>query len=158
MKPYNSKEFLALKAEIEAHKRLCGYYLIKFIDITDLRQAGKDQEEIAEEVFQYFDDQKWPPREQRPQDQAWADSVREPEVARKHALEALVGGGPVGHSRVTISQAQARRFLQRFEALFDEPKSYYIGMGFGNSQYVFLHGVAIISRSRAGLLWVVESD
>jgi hypothetical protein len=82
----------------------------------------------------------------------------EADVAREHAVEALVGGPSVGHLRPTIPRSQAERFVQRFEELFDGPKSYYIGMGLGNRQHVFLHGVAIISRSRAGVLWVVESD
>ena len=38
------------------------------------------------------------------------------------------------------------------EALFDEPQTYYIGVGFGDRQYTLRHGVAVISRSRAGVL------
>jgi len=48
--------------------------------------------------------------------------------------------------------------FDRFDLLLEEPKSYYIGMGFGNPEYVFSEGVAIISPTRAGLLWVVEDD
>jgi hypothetical protein len=157
MKSYNLQEFVALKAEIEACKRLCGYYIIKLVDITDMRDASTGQEEIADEAFRYFDDQPWPPIRQRPDDETWAAYVVERDVAAEHAIEALVGGSSVGHLRDTIPWQEAIRFFERFEALFDEPKNYYIGMGFGDRRHVFLQGVAIISRSRAGVLWVVES-
>lgn len=158
MTPNNNQEFLTLKAEVEAHARLCGYYIIKLVDITEMREGQRDQEEIAEKVFEYFDDQTWPPIEQRPRDQSWAEYAAERNAAKDHAIEALVGGPSVGHTVDTISRPVAEQYFERFEALFDDQRHYYIRMAFGDNQYVFLHGVAIISRSRAGVLWVVEDD
>jgi hypothetical protein len=158
MKSINSQEFLDLKAAIEAHPRLCGYYIIKLVDITGLRSAGKDQEEIAEETFQYFGDQKWPPIDQRPGDQTWADYAVERAVAKNHAIEMLMGGPSIGHTRETIPRTKAEAYFDRFEALFDAPRSYYFALGFGDPEYVFQHGIALISHSLAGVLCIVESD
>ena len=44
--------FLTLKRELESYPRLAGYYLIKMIDITDLRGSNRSAEQIAEAAFQ----------------------------------------------------------------------------------------------------------
>ena len=102
MNPITSKSFEALKSEIEAHPRLCGYYLIKMAAIRDLRLSNSNEEDTIDTIFQYFDDQKWPPKEQRPKDQEWADYLVNREIALQHAVEALVGGPQKGHLRPTI--------------------------------------------------------
>jgi hypothetical protein len=158
MTPYIGKEFLDLKTAVESHKRLCGYYIIKLVDIMDLRAAGADDEEIAEQVFQYFDDHLWPALDQRPSDQAWADYEREMPVAKQHTLEALVGASSIGHTKPTMTRRKAERYFEQFEQMFEEPRKYFTGMGFGDPRYVFQYGVAIISHKRAGVLWIVESD
>lgn len=158
MQAVMTPEFLKLKEEIESHPRLCGYYLIKLVSIAELRARSLSDEEIAELVFRDFDDQEWPPDDQRPTDQSWADYIRDRNAAFEHTVEALVGGGPIGHTHVTIERPLAEVYFSRFEALFDEPRSYYTGMGFGDPEQVLVYGVSIISRTRAGLLWIAESD
>ncbi|MBZ0188881.1 MAG: hypothetical protein K8F91_21740 [Candidatus Obscuribacterales bacterium] len=157
MKALETNEFLALKGEIESNKRLHGYYIIKIAEITALRECS-DSETIAEQVFRYFDDQEWPPVEQRPQDQTWSDYAVDRPIAREHTICALVGGNEVGHTKDTIARKKAEEFVDRFESLFDQPRIYYIGMGFGDRKYVFQSGMSIISNDLAGILWVVESD
>lgn len=158
MTPDTGNEFLNLKTAIESHKRLCGYYIIKLVDITDMRAARASDEEIGEQVFQYFDDHPWPPPEQRPSDQTWADYESEMAAARQHTLEALVGGPSIGHTKPTMTQGRAECYFERFEQLFEEPRKYYTGMAFGDARHVFSSGVAIISHKRAGVLWIVEDD
>lgn len=150
--------FENLKSEIESYPRLSGYYLIKLVDITDVRRSNSSEEDLIDKIFQYFDDQKWPPKEERPADQKWADYVVDRETALSHAVQTLEAGPKKGHLRPTIEARLANLFFTRFDAMFDEPKSYYIGMGLGNQEYVFCEGVAIVSTARAGLLWVVEGD
>lgn len=158
MTPITSNSFEMLKAEIEAYPRLCGYYLIKMVKITDLRLASSNEEAMIETIFQYLDDQKWPPKEQRMKDQKWTEYIVDRETALRHTVEGLVAGPQKGHLRPTIEANIAKLFFDRFDAMFDEPKSYYIGMGLGNPAYVFFDGVVIISKAHAGLLWVVEAD
>ncbi len=158
MTPLEPDSFVALRGAIEAHPRLGGYYILKFVGIADLRAQRKTEEEIAEIVFQYFDDQKWPPLEQRPKDQTWTDYLADQTTARIKAIEVLVGGRPIGHLNVTIPEPQAAEYVDRFDAMFPHPKTYYVGMGFGDQKYVFSGGIAIISCDVAGCLWVVEDD
>jgi hypothetical protein len=158
MTPCESEDFLQLRAEIEAHEISPGYYIIKLAEIGAERNMGRTEEEIAEQVFQWFDDQEWPPAENRPTDQTWGDYAVERAPARDHILEALVGGPPFGHTEETMSMTQAASYFDRFDSLFEDPKTYYINLGFGDPEHVFLHGVAVISATRAGYLGVVQSD
>ena len=150
--------FLTLKRELESYPRLAGYYLIKMIDITDLRGSNRSAEQIAEAAFQQLDDHQWPPADVRPTDQTWSDYIVDRETAARETVAALVGGPGIGHTANTIPPPKAHTFFDRFDLLFDMPKLYYIGMGFGNRDYVYPRGVAIISNTHAGLLCVIESD
>lgn len=158
MERVDVRAFIALRENIESHPRLFGYYIIKLIDITELRKAGASEEEIAEEVFQQFDDKDWPPIEQRPQDESWADYLTDGTAARLHVIETLMGGPSIGHLEVTISEQQSTDYFDQFDRLFAEPKQYYMGMGFGDPAQVFSGGIAIIGPFHAGCLWVIEND
>ncbi|MCA9270848.1 MAG: hypothetical protein KDA41_20350, partial [Planctomycetales bacterium] len=91
-------------------------------------------------------------------DQTWDDYERDRVTATDHVVDALVGGGGIGHTRESISPPLARNFWLRFEAFITEPRHYYIGMGLGNQDRVFLHGAVIVGRDVAGLLWIAEDD
>jgi hypothetical protein len=156
--PINIPEFALLRAEIESHRRLCGYYLVKLIDISRLRDSTASEEDVADASFQLLDDHAWPPLEQRPVDQAWSGYRVDLAEARTHAIEALVGGPSIGQLEETISPELASRYFERFDALFEEPKQYYMRLGLGDPAHVFSNGIAILSRARAGTLVVVESD
>ena len=139
-----------LKTEIESHARLAGYYIIKFVDISELRHSSPTDEELLDTLFQNFDDQRWPAPEDRPRDQSWSDYVTDRATAMQHAIETLEGGSRIGHLRATIDRSLAQYYFERFEALFDAPMTY--------SQYAFNNGIAIVAEARAGILWVVEND
>lgn len=94
-----------------------------------------------------------------PQDQTWEQDYQLDEYqAERHALEVLKGGPPIGHCTAVMSHPQAERFWRRFLDFFEGPLSFYSGLGPGERNHVFQHGVAVVSKQRAGLLWVVESD
>jgi hypothetical protein len=159
MEPLEPDDFVALRRDIESHPRLCGYYLVKHVSIADLRARDCTDEDIAEEVFRYFDDHPWPSIDDRPEtDQKWEDYLADESTARRQLIEYLVGGGSIGHLEVTIPEPRAAEYVERFDALFPEPKIYYLGMGFGDRKYVFSGGVVIVSSNTAGCLWVVEND
>jgi hypothetical protein len=159
MTPLELHPFVVLRRDIESHPRLSGYYIVKLVSISDLRAQHRTDEEIAEEVFRQFDDQTWPPVEQRPIDQVWADYATDRTTARNRTIEHLMGGPPFGHLNVTISESRAAEYFERFDAMFSEPKAYYVDLGFGDlKNHVFSGGVAIISSDMAGCLWVVEND
>lgn len=149
--------FRALAAELAAHPRQCGYYLVDLVSIRALRRDGLGSEELLERVFSHFDDAEWPPMEQRP-DGRWADYAADPAAARAITIDALVGGAGVGHSVDTIPPERAAALWERFQALVPEPRTVYVGMGFGQRRYVFQQGAAIVGAEHAGVLWVVESD
>jgi len=94
--------FLTLKRELESYPRLAGYYLIKMIDITDLRSSNLSAEQIAEAAFQQLDDRQWPPADVRPTDQTWSDYIVDRETAARETVAALVGGPGIGHTANTI--------------------------------------------------------
>jgi hypothetical protein len=158
MTPCDIHQFIELRRELESQPRLCGYYIIKLADVRDLRSQGKTLEEIAEEVFQAFDDKKWPPKERRPDSQTWQDNVVNRHQAKSLVVEALVGGPAKGHVKPTVLPEKAVEYFDRFDQLFDEPKQYFVGLGLGNPEYTFSEGAGIISRNLAGVLVVVEGD
>ncbi|MDX1433134.1 MAG: hypothetical protein R3286_11870 [Gammaproteobacteria bacterium] len=151
-------DFLDLRERVLAHPRMHGYYLVDLVSIEALRAAGRSEEEILDEVLEHFDDSPWPPPEERPADLTWVEHEVDAAHAREAAMEALVGGSQVGHTRDTIPPRAARQMWQDFERLFGDERRYYVGMGLGDSRYVYLHGAVIVDRERAGILWVVESD
>lgn len=154
----NSPEFAKLKAEIEQCPRLSGYYLIDLVDIPGFPEDEVEREALLDELIPYFDDQEWPPPSDRPADQTWRDYETSREVATAHIVEALVGGPEIGHTRVTIAPEKARQYWERFEALFSNPRHYYVGLGLGDSKYAYLHGVVVIDNSKAGALCIVDGD
>ena len=155
----NDPEFLILKQAIEAHPRLCGYYIIDIISITDLRNAGVSQADILDKVIAYFDDPaKEPHLNYVPDDSTWLDYEVGMDAARGAVIEALVGGPGVGHTHDTIPPQDAERYFNIFTALFGSERQYYVRLGIGNSEYVFQRGALVVDQQRAGILWIVEDD
>jgi hypothetical protein len=151
--------FLAFKAELERHRRMDGYYLIDLVSIRALREAQLPEEELLEQVFRLFDDQPWPPADQRPPEAetgTWADCAVEYEQALQLVVEALRGGPEIGHGRDTVSAEEAVRLYARFLTFLPEPRSLYAGLGFGDRAYAHLRGVVVVSTDVAGVLWVVD--
>lgn len=153
-----TSSFEALAKEIQSHPRLCGYYLIRLIDLTSPDVTFDSPEQRLDAIFQDLDDQAWRPAEERPTDQLWSDYAVGAEAAKSHAIASLIGGQEIGHTRPTISRDLAVEFWCRFDAEFDQPKRYYTAHGLGDSEYVFQHGVVIVSETRAGVLGVIEND
>jgi hypothetical protein len=157
-KTTNNPAFVKLKNEIESYTRLCGYYIVDLVEIPGLPDDDVDREIFLDELFQYFDDHEWAPPKDRPTDQTWDDYECDRDAATDQVVEALVGGPSIGHTQNTISPAVATGLWHRFEALVSEPRHYYVGMGFGNQERVFLYGAAIVGADVAGLVWVAEDD
>lgn len=158
MSPLDPDWFVAFRKDLEAHPRLCGYYIVKLVEIGDLRTRGCTEEEIAEAIFQHFDDHMWPPSGKRPKDQTWADCRTDRASARGQVVECLMGGPAIGHLEVTIPNQECGTLFDRFDSMFGQPKTYYVGLGLGDPEHVFSGGVVIIASDLAGCLWVVESD
>ena len=138
------------------HPRMHGYYLL---NVVPLPIGWHDDEEGSlTTAFEALDDQTWPPPQLRAQDQLWVDYQVDEAKARAHAIEALVGGGAVGHCRDTIPKGDASAIWKRFRDLFSPGARFFIGLGFGDSMYVFQHGAVLVDDEKAGCLCVVESD
>ena len=153
-----SPEFTALKRDIEAYPRLCGYYIVDLVSIRDFRVNEMPQEEILEKLVDHFDDD---PKQSDPGivlDHEWSDYETTLDRARDHTVEALVGGQQIGHTVQTMHELTARELFDRFVAVCGPSSRFYIGLGIGDQQYVFHYGVMIVARDVAGLLWIVESD
>lgn len=147
-----------LQRDLETHPRRCGYYLKGWRELAPLRAAGMNDEQIADEVFEAFDEVPWPAREQRPTDSSWEDYAVGREEARALAVAALIAGPECGHNRLTMTPEAASAFFDRFDALFTGPRKYFARLGLGNQDYAFQHGIAILSQDHGGLLWIVEGD
>ncbi|HVU62857.1 MAG TPA: hypothetical protein VHC70_02680 [Phycisphaerales bacterium] len=160
MNPIENREtsLAILKDEVASHRRQCGYYLIKIIDIRSLRRSHSDEETLVETVMPMLSDRPWPVDRDWPQSGYWRELECERAVARAEVVEALVGGAAFGHSIDTIPPALAAMYFDRFDALFEDPKIYYTRVGFGDPEYVFSTGVAVFSPTHAGVLCVVEND
>ena len=111
-----------------------------------------------DELASLWDDDTANPEREQAADHEWSEYLVEVTEAREHAVAALVGGNAIGHTCVTIQENLAEEFFERFVGLFDEPKQFYIRMGFGKSEYVYQYGVVVMDSTKAGILWVVESD
>ena len=135
-----------------------GYYIVELVSIRHLIRRGLEVEEILHAVFRYFDDQAWPEIVPESKCASWSDHEVSRDVASETALAALVGGPEIGHVRPTIPPEQARYLWNRFESFLEPERRYFTGMGFGDREYVFLHGVAATDQEKAGILWTVESD
>jgi hypothetical protein len=138
------------------YPRMHGYYLVNFVPLPP--GWRDDEEESLATAFGELDDQEWKPVELRPKDQLWVDCEVQEAEARVHALEALVGGGAVGHSSDTVPKGDALAIWQRFRELFASEARFFMGLGFGDSAYVFQLGVVVLDDEKAGCLCVVESD
>lgn len=154
----NNPEFARVKAEIEAHPRLCGYYIIGLVSIRDFRTDGAQQETIFEELVKRFDDDPSEPNPEFIPDHGWTDYETTFDCARAHTIESLVGGGQIGHTKKTMSESMAGELFDRFVAVCGANPRFYIGLGIGDRKYVFMYGVLIVADDRAGILWIVESD
>lgn len=147
--------FELIKGELAKHPRLCGYYIVKFVELpADWR---KREEATLTTAFQALDDHAWKPPGLCPAD-PWADYEVEESLAREHAIMALVGGRDVGHSIDTIHPLEAASIWARFRGLFLADAHFFCGVGLGNSEYVFQNGVIVVDDFKAGCLCVVESD
>ena len=159
MKPVDSFAFRKLRSEIESFPRCCGHYIIDLVSISQERLSGWSQEQILDMVFQYFDEEQWPPESERPSDQSWErDYVVDESVARARVIEQLIGGRTIGQVGDIMSSTKATEFWDRFCEFFTSDRKHYVAMGLGDSTYVFQEGAAIVDFDRAGILWVVESD
>ena len=151
-------EFDALKTRIESRPRLCGYYILGLVSIREFRDSNATQESILEHVINYFDDDPTEPDPNFVSDHGWVDYETDHDRARAHAIESLVGGSQIGHTRHTMTELQAAKAFDEFLNLCGPNPRFYIGMGIGDRKYVFQYGVLIVANSRGGMLWVVESD
>lgn len=138
------------------HPRLCGYYLIGLMDISD--EHGRATAEVLDEALELLDDQDWPPPEQRPQDQTWLDYRVGRAAAHAHMLESLIGGNNIGHTKPTMSVEVAEEMWALFLRNFADEAEFLTGMSLGDSEHVFLVGVAAFDHQRVGVLCIAESD
>jgi len=134
----DSESLNRLQQTLEQYPRMHGYYLLKFVP---LRFGWHDDDEGSlTTAFEALDDQTWAPPELRPKNQLWVDYEVQEAQARAHAIEALIGGAVVGHSRDTVPRGEASAIWKRFRDQFSPDARFFIGLGFGNSAYVFQHG------------------
>lgn len=145
-----------IRGTLAACPRMHGYYLLKVVDLPAGWQS--DEEMALTTAFQALDDHEWPNPEHRPEDQLWSDYEVAEEVAQERAIAALVGGNLVGHSRDTIERTLASEIWLRFRELFSPSARFFVGLGLGDSEYVFSEGAIVVDEARAGCLCVVEGD
>lgn len=154
----NNPEFTDLKADVEAHPRLCGYYIIGLVSIRAFRLSGMSQEEILEKLIDHFDDDPGEPDPEFVPDHEWSDYESSFDRARSHAIESLIGGPRIGHIAHTMDEPTARELFDRFVALCGPNPRFYLGLGIGDRRHVYMCGVLIVADDMAGILWIVESD
>ena len=148
-----------IRREIESYARQCGYYIIGFASLSQFRRQSASQDSIVDAIYDHFDDDPRPVDPSNvPQDQSWDDYERSPDIARDHAIKVLVGGGPIGYTVDVMSSATAGKRFDQFVLLCGENPRFYLGLGLGDQEYVYQHGVLVVADRVAGLLWVVESD
>ena len=151
-------EVAAIKTDIEAHPRFCGYYIIGLVSIHDLRAEGVSQETILEKLIDHFDDDPTEPDPDFVPDHEWTDYESTLERARAHTIESLVGGRQIGHVDNTMSESTAGELFDRFVTMCGANPKYYIGLGIGDRKYVFMYGMLVVADDLAGILWIVEDD
>jgi hypothetical protein len=152
----NSETLDQLQNSLGQYPRMHGYYLLKFVPLPLDWHA--DEERSLTIAFQELDDQTWAPPELRPKDQLWVDYEVDEAKARVHAIEALVGGAAVGHTRDTVPHGDPSAIWKRFRDLFAPDARFFLGLGLGDSAYVFQHGAVVVDDEKAGCLCIVESD
>jgi hypothetical protein len=89
---------------------------------------------------------------------SWSDCEVTAEDAQAEVVNALVGGGPIGHTRDTMSAVVAGQTWEHFASLFATDRKYFMGLGLGDRQHAYQCGAAIVDATRAGFIGVVESD
>jgi hypothetical protein len=151
-------EFAALKAEIESHPRLCGYYILELVSIYEWRHGGVPQETILEKLVDHFDSDPTDPNPNFVPDQEWTDYETTRDDARGHVVESLIGGSQIGHTRETMPRSTAAEFFDRFVAVCGANPRFYIGLGLGDRTYSFQYGALIVADELAGIFWIVEDD
>lgn len=151
-----SESLEQIRRVLARYPRAYGYYLLNMVPLSE--NWVEYEEVLLTEAIQALDDQPWPPPEARPDNQRWVDyEVSEP-AAAAHVIAALVGGSEVGHARETIPMQDARWIWDAFRGLFSSPARFFIGVGLGDSRYVFQHGAVVADEHRAGCLCVIEND
>lgn len=70
--------------------------------------------------------------------------------ARSHAIEVLVGGGPIGHAIEAMSAKKAGHLVDRFIQMCGENARFYTGLGLGDRKHAFQHGVLVVADQVAG--------
>lgn len=151
-------EFAALKSDIESHPRLCGYYILGLVAVSEWRHAGVPQETILLKLVDHFDDD---PTESIPgfvPDHEWSNYETTYDDARGHVVESLTGGPQIGHTRETMSRSTAAELFDRFVAVCGANPRFYVGLGIGDRKYSFMYGALIVADDLAGILWIVEDD
>lgn len=145
-----------LRRAVARYPRRRGYYLV---NLVALPEKWVDDEEVAlTEAMQALDDQRWPPPEDRPDDQRWVDYEVSELRAAAHVVAALVGGPEIGHARDTIPKAEARAIWEAFRASFATNARFFIGVGLGDFRYVYQRGAVVVDNRKAGCLCVIEND
>ncbi len=152
----DSESLNQLRDTLERHPRMHGYYLLNFEPLP-LGWRGNEETSLTK-AFEALDDQTWKPAELCSEDQHWVDYEVDEARARAHAVEALVGGGAVGHTRETVPERDSSAIWKQFRDLFSRDARFFIGLGLGDPAYAYQHGAIVVDNEKAGCLCVVEGD
>lgn len=133
-----------------------GYYLLNFVPLSPTWRV--DEEESLSAAFEMLDDHPWKPPEMRPDGQLWVDYEVDETTACAHVIAALGGGAEVGHARDTIPERTAAELWKRFRDLFSPDTRFFLGVGLGDSTYVFQQGAIAVDDAKAGCFCVIEND
>lgn len=150
------EELEDVRRAVARYPRRSGYYLVNLVSLPE--NWVEDEEVALTEAIQALDDQRWPPPEERPDDQRWVDYEVSELQAAAHVVAALVGGPEIGHARDTIPNAEARAIWETFRALFATNARFFVGVGLGDFRYVYQQGAVMVDDRRAGCLCVIEND
>ncbi len=114
-------------------------------------------DEIADITSEFFDDSEWPISKDPaiPAPEHW--NQLEEKKAQDNLLPDLAGGPEFGHPEYAIQPEEAKKIWQQFVGFFDENRVFY-EVNLGNNDMVFLNGILIIDRDKAGVLNIVHSD
>jgi hypothetical protein len=133
------------------------YYIIKFVSIADLRSQNKTNDEIANIVAEYSDDQEWPSTDSVAQGFSVPPSPISEEEVSKIVTRDLAGGSHYGHIDYAIQPEEAENIWQEFKSLFTGDKTFY-SVALGDPAYTFYGGALIVGKDTAGVLNIVQDD
>jgi len=136
---------------LAARPRVWGFYILRVLDIS----ARLEEPRMLDAVYRHIADGHWPHDDD---DFPWATAAVSAKKAKEELVDALVGGGSIGHAVLTMTAAMAEQRWALFESLFALERRYYINLAIGDAAYVFHRGVAIVDATRAGFLGIVEND